>query len=509
MTGTKQAPTLFDELDALRRLVQLMGMPGGAAGALEALRQFSRLGPWADPIADQLEQLERGKLLSPAEAVAIAGRAAPEIDGTPAAALLEGSADPAKAEKVLAGMREAFMDTRKDAATKAATEAAMDAQAKGKDPMEAMEEALRKEAAKIRRDEVPPLAEVWEAAKKREADAWAGNSGFKLDSKFGGGLATWMNNWAGPAGTFTAGRTVLIGAASSGGKTTLGNVFTCSAMAAGLPVLFWQAELSTEEHLADLARCWNDNSRGRQISGPIPKELEKLLEYPRRGDGLRKLDKLEEEVNAWADRMELSRKAGDNECRGVVVLDYLQLMEDPESRSDFKATEAAASTLAQLAAERNLVAVILSQASKGAQKELKDARAKIAGMKKGTGENKLPPKELEAKKRDAMAWEWRKFAELCFAGADVRRVAHSAFGVVIDGKDGGDIIRVMVKSKDRGCKDARTPDLYKWIMTASGRTEGTDKNALWDEDPTSAEAWHKSDENANEEEGGDDDEVNF
>ena len=34
MTGTKHAPTLLDELDALRRLVQLMGMPGVAAGAL-------------------------------------------------------------------------------------------------------------------------------------------------------------------------------------------------------------------------------------------------------------------------------------------------------------------------------------------------------------------------------------------------------------------------------------------------------------------------------------------
>lgn len=508
MTGTKQAPTLLDELEALRRLVQRAGLPGGAAGAVEVLRQFSHLQPWADPIADQLEQVTQ---LSPAEALAIAKEVRAEIDGTQAEALLEGSADPAKAETVLARMREAFMDTRKEAAIKAAEEAAQEARNKKADPMEAMEAALRKEAAKIRRDEVPPLDDVWEGAKKREADAWAGRSGFKLNPKFGGSLADWMNNWAGPAGVFTAGRTVLIGAASSGGKTTLGNVFACSAMAAGLPVLYWQAELSTEEHLADLARCWNDNTRGRQISGPIPGVFPNLLEYPRRGDGLRKLDKLKEEVNAWADRMELKRKPGANECRGVVVLDYLQLMEDPTSRSDFKATEAAASTLAQIAAERNLVAVILSQASKGAQKELKDARAKIAAMKAGKEKDakKLEAKKLEAKKRDAMAWEWRNFAELCFAGADVRRVAHSAFGVVIDGKEGGDIIRVMVNSKNRGCKDAATPDLHKWIMTASGRTDGTSKNATWDEDPNSAEAWRKSDENAkddgksDEEEGAD------
>lgn len=485
MTGTKQAPTLLDELEALRRLVQRAGLPGGAAGAVEVLRQFSHLQPWADPIADSLERV---KQISPGEAVAIAKAAALEIDGTPAAALGEGSADPAKAEKVLEGMLERSIETKKHAATQAAMDAAQDAQAKGGDPMEAMEAALRKEAAKIRRDEVPPLDDVWEGAKKREADAWAGRSGFKLNPKFGGSLADWMNNWAGPAGVFTAGRTVLIGAASSGGKTTLGNVFSCSAMDAGLPVLYWQAELSTEEHLADLARCWNDNTRGRQISGPIPGVFPNLLEYPRRGDGLRKLDKLKEEVNAWADRMELKRKPGANECRGVVVLDYLQLMENPESLSDFKATEAAASTLAQIAAERNLVAVILSQASKGAQKELKDARAKIAAMKAGKDKDakKLEAKKLEAKKRDAMAWEWRKFAELCFAGADVRRVAHSAFGVVIDGKEGGDIIRVMVKSKDRGCKDAATPDLCKWIMTASGRTDGTSKNATWDEDPMDA-----------------------
>ena len=155
----------------------------------------------------------------------------------------------------------------------------------------------------------------------------------------------------------------------------------------------------------------------------------------------------------------------------------MQLLEDPESRSDFKATEAAASTLAQLAAERGLVVVILSQASRNSQTELaKD----------------LKPGAKEENKEAAR----RKFAENCFAGADVRRVAHLALATIEDpDPEARKGARMLYKSKDRGAADVKEEKRLTWRMTASGHLE-----ALKDEDPASPAGWIGRDNEGDEDE---------
>lgn len=468
--------TIAEELEALRRLVQRMGTPTTRRRTAEDLELFAHLQPWADALRGQLEA---GGTLTPAEAVAVAANARPKIEGTEAAAIGEASPRPADAEANLKRLRDEWQQGQRARAALAIVETTQEAAARGADPLEALETKRREEAAKVRREAVPPLADVWAAAQAREKAAKEGRSGFKVSEVFAGTVAAWMNNWAGPAGRFTAGRTVLIGAASGGGKTTLGNVFACSSISSGLPVLYWQAELSTEEHLADLGRCWYDIPRGAEpISRPMPHEFARLLHYPQKGEALRNLKALRAGVAEWADMMELDRQPGGNECRGLVVLDYLQLLEDPESRSDFKATEAAASTLAQLAAERGLVAVILSQASRNSQTELaKD----------------LKPDAKEENKEAAR----RKFAENCFAGADVRRVAHLALATIEDpdpkAPKGS---RMLYKSKDRGAANVKEEKRLTWRMTASGRLE-----ELKGEDPASPTGWLESDAKAEEYEG--------
>lgn len=442
-----------EEIEALRRLVSLMGIPGSKSAIRQDLSLFAHFYAWANAIDTQLESVQ---VISREEAVAIAKNAAESISGYQAETLLTASSSPSQSENILARMRGNYLASRKNAIAIAAAEAAAAARQQGNDALQAMENALKKEAAKIRREEIPPLNTVWENAKLREKAARNKQSGFAVSPKFAGAVSRWLNNWASPAGIFTAGRTLLIGAPSSGGKTTIGNIMACSAMESSLPVLYWQAELSVEEHLADIGRCWLDIPRSSILNQGIPKELDRLLHYPRLGETLRSRADMIRHIHEWADMMELSWNPSQNDCRGVVILDYLQLMEDPD-QSDFKSIEIAASTLAQVAAERNLVAVILSQASKGSQTALYGELGKAKG-------NDV---KIDAARRN--------FAETCFAGADVRRVAHVSMASMIEEhQEHGPAIRCLFKSKDRGAFDENMPDKIRWTMTRSGRMQELD-----------------------------------
>lgn len=314
-------------------------------------------------------------------------------------------------------------------------------------------ERVRREGTRLRREEPPKLQELLQTAIER--DSCADQSGFPLRADLMEDTgATWCNSWAGPTGRFTAGSTVLIGGASSSGKTTIANVFALSALDAKLPVFFYQAELDPARHLRDLYLLHNKRDRkGRlEATTTLPdhwiwqegRDREDLLRYPSLHSDLRQKSNLLASLEAWADGWERRLGAASNACKGVVILDYIQLIRDESARSDYTALEAVASELAQLAASRALVVVILSQVSKGDQKEI--GRALSDAM--------TPPKEG---KSDHRAQEVLRVlesnAETFFAGADIRRVADVAFALVpIPGSENqyGNRLRTLVLSKERG-----------------------------------------------------------
>lgn len=314
-------------------------------------------------------------------------------------------------------------------------------------------ERVRREGSRLRREEPPKLQELLKTAIER--DSTSDLSGFALRQDIMGECgATWCNSWAGPTGRFTAGSTVLIGGASSSGKTTIANVFALSALDAKLPVFFYQAELDPARHLRDLYLLHHKRDRKARLeaSTTLPehwiwqegRDREDLLRYPSLHSDLRQKSNLLSSLDAWADGWERRLGTSTNACKGVVILDYIQLIRDESARSDYTALEAIASELAQLAASRSLVVVMLSQVSKGDQKEI--GRALNDAM--------TPPKEGKSDNRaQEVLRVLESNAETFFAGADIRRVADVAFALVpIPGSENqtGNRLRTLVLSKERG-----------------------------------------------------------
>jgi len=314
-------------------------------------------------------------------------------------------------------------------------------------------ERVRREGAKLRREEPPLLVDLLQTAIDR--DATTDNSGFTVRRDLmGDNGASWCNSWAGPPGRFTAGSTVLIGGASSSGKTTIANIFALSALDEKLPVFFYQAELDPSRHLRDMLLLHGKQDRKSRLEAghTLPphwiwengRDREDLLRYPSLHSDLRQKQNLLSSLESWADGWERRLASSSNACKGVVILDYIQLIRDESARSDYTALEAVASELAQLAASRSLVMILLSQVSKGDQKEI--GRALSDAM--------IPPKEGKPDQRSQDVLRvLESNAETFFAGADIRRVADVAFALVpIPGSENssGNRLRTLVLSKERG-----------------------------------------------------------
>jgi hypothetical protein len=314
-------------------------------------------------------------------------------------------------------------------------------------------ERIRREGNRIRRDEVPSLEELLAQAIHQETSS--DNSGFQVDGEL---LTTtgayWLNNWAGSTKRFTAGSTILLGGASSSGKTTVGNIFALSALAQGLPVFFYQAELAPWRHLRDLLilRKKLDRKEKLKHDESLPatwvwqsgKEKDDLLQYPSASNSIRQREVMFAALESWADKWERRLAESPNTCKGVLVVDYIQLIKDESARSDYSALETIASELAQFAATRSVVVVILSQVSKGDQREIGKALADAL----------LPPKDgRDSTRSEDVRKVLEANAETFFAGADIRRVADVAIAIMpLPGtEDGsGNKLRTLVVSKDRG-----------------------------------------------------------
>lgn len=305
-------------------------------------------------------------------------------------------------------------------------------------------ESVRNTSTDLRkREHAPPnLRDLFEEG-KRGADSLA-SSGFKLSRKYAGDLSAWWNTWAGPAGRITAGRKILFGAASESGKTTISNWFALSALDEGIPVLYYQTDLPPAEHLGDLLRMKAGESR-KSLSYPANAEetlrawgmdtpRRELLRYPSQLGNSRTREGLNVAVEDWASEWKKRRAGEANTCTGLLIVDYLQNITDPEARSDHKALEDLTADLAALAGTYGLAVLALSQMGKGDQKEL--------------------GRELKGKDEATREWALRSAGENSFAGGDLRRAFDSAVALVkVQEEEEGKSTRYLVGVKGRGVQD--------------------------------------------------------
>jgi len=314
--------------------------------------------------------------------------------------------------------------------------------AKSQQPLADALKSLRTAAARVRHTESPDPEDLFAEAVRDDQLIEDGKAGFPLAQPFfDEGFGDWFVSWF-AGNRLVPGDTVLIGAGSNTGKTTVGNAIACSALSAGMPVLYWQAEIKSSRHIKDVAACWNGVKRTDKATGALPKEL-KRIRYPIPGPSIRTIAGIRDQVASWCDEIDLERdpSVDANPCRGLLIVDYIQLVDDPEHSGDqaYRRSDTVASELAQMAGERNLVVVILSQASRGAQQKIN------AELAKNPSET-----EIEGIARD--------YGEHCFAGSDLRRVAEVAFALVRWKREDGDkLLCVNVKDRVGGGDDRVMP----------------------------------------------------
>jgi|GEM_PF-4937021 len=286
------------------------------------------------------------------------------------------------------------------------------------------------------------IADVWPDMIRRERQIWEKGSGFTFSPPFfDEDAAKWFNCWSSGPARFHGGLKVGLAGASESGKTTLANLITLSALHQGLPVMFYQAELSPPEHARDLMAI----ARGLNHSGQI-KDFGEVpnwdLEYPPEGE-VRDVLFAESAIIEWANE----RKGGQNPCRGVVLFDYLQLVHDQQARSDHQDVETVASRLTSLAGQLDIVVILLSQVSMAQQRSLAQ-NAKKAGL------------------GDFV----REQAKTAFSGGDVRRVFDCAFynaAVVIDGVPRRFVAKC--KGRGQGWGDEEGDDIIEYKFHRNGR----------------------------------------
>lgn len=271
-----------------------------------------------------------------------------------------------------------------------------------------------------------PLADLWEAYR---ADRYTRRDAGKLDvlrlDAGRGSWAAWFNAWLGRRAGLEPGRCVIIGARPNGGKTALASVLAVDALAVGCPVLFWQLELSREEMLEHLlaqvpgpGAWWNVRECDR-CNVALPEGWRELLTVPR-------IDTVEAyEAETIMDAMRALRRRSDragiaHKCRGLVLVDYAQLLTVRDRRAATPQHEIltkAASELTKTAADLGLCLVLLSQLTKEAKKD-------------------------QAKGKQALE-------ETALTGADLSRCAHVAFAL-------SHAVRVKDEWQECGARDVET-----------------------------------------------------
>ena len=277
---------------------------------------------------------------------------------------------------------------------------------------------LDKAAERLERSEhsrSQSIDERWEAYRaERFGKPVAGPQDvLRLDPRRGT-WASWVNAWMGARGGIEPGRCILVGARPGAGKTSLAAAIAVDALHAGVPVLFWQLELSREETLEHMSaqvpgsdRWWNEYWTKR-CNRPLPERWKDLLMVP---PTFGAEDYEAETIVAEMRRLaKLSTRAGvTHKVRGLVIVDYVQLLSIQNRRAATPQHEVlckAASMLAKTAADLGLGLVLLSQLTKEAKKDQSSGRQ---GME-----------------------------ETAASGADLARSAHVFFGLAHAKKVNGD-----------------------------------------------------------------------
>lgn len=250
-----------------------------------------------------------------------------------------------------------------------------------------------------------PIAEAWEAYRAaRFTRAEAGPDEVLRLNPDRGSWAAWMNAWMGNRRGLEAGRCMMIGARPGAGKTSLGAALAVDAMAAGVPVLFWQLELSREETLEHLlaqvpaAGSWYHEWWTQRVNQPLPEAWTDLLTVPAIEDAAAyEADTIREAMQRHAAGR--GRRV-EHAAKGLVIVDYAQLLTVRERRASTPQHEQltkAASMLAKAAADLDLCLVLLSQLRKVDQ----DLQSRSQQSVEGTA----------------------------FVGGDLNRMAHCAFAL--------------------------------------------------------------------------------
>jgi KaiC/GvpD/RAD55 family RecA-like ATPase len=225
------------------------------------------------------------------------------------------------------------------------------------------------------RADAVPLAEAWNAYRKTRFEKnEAGPKDAVMLDKARGAWADWFNRNLGPRGGLEPGRLLLVGGGPGGGKTTLGATIAVDAMAAGCPVLFWQLELSREETLENML-CqvgpkYAKTAWRSKANHDLPEAWADLLTLPKCDTP--EAAHVENIIRSMESQARKVRQTGAHAVRGLVVVDYAQLLtvEDRTARdARFEVLEKAASRLAKAAGECGAVLVLLSQVNKAARND--------------------------------------------------------------------------------------------------------------------------------------------
>jgi len=307
-----------------------------------------------------------------------------------------------------------------------------------------LDEAAR-QLERAGRDTEGTLAEVWNAhLDNLRGEAVKPHEAVKLDPRRGP-WAEWINAHLGPRGGLTPGRTLLIGGAPAGGKTSLAAALAVDALAVGCPVLFWQLELGREESLEHLLAQYPDAGEPgiphwklpfwKRARRPLPEGWGPLLTVPRWPNP--DAETLEAALLTQARTTERARRAGKipHAVNGLVLVDYAQLLTmaargPKDAGHEILAT--AASRLAKATAEAGACLVLLSQLNKEAQRQAEAV------------------------------------ASTSYAGADIARMVHCAVTIcrAAKGKDGPQVAAANEKTLTDPDKGAA-----RWLAWTKTRGE--------------------------------------
>lgn len=253
-----------------------------------------------------------------------------------------------------------------------------------------------------------------------------------------GSFALWLNACLGPRGALEAGKTLLIGGAPGGGKTSLASALAVDSLNQNVPVLLWQMELSRSEqieHLAAQVPTFENKSfatlamtawRTRIKSKDTEKSFENwnaLLKLPATDESrLYSAEWIAEQMRNMARKCIKLRKENrySHKVNGLCVIDYVQLIQSEslvKSSNRHEVLERATNLLVKTAADFGLVLILCSQLNK----DRDDTGAK----------------------------------DTSFAGADLVRMAHTAITMVPnkdEQNESSDQVKVVLQ-KHRGTLD--------------------------------------------------------